>query len=209
LCENHNGQDSAYLHELTRITKLLRDNIRVADTAGGRIVELVKSLRSFARLDQSEFQKVDIHNGLESSITILGTETLQNIRINRKYDPKLPAIFCWPGQLNQVFFNVLKNAAEAISGSGEINITTGSHENGIQVEISDSGQGIPPERLNTLFDFGFSTGQSRVRLSSGLAIAYSIIERHKGNIRLESKPAVGTTVTIELPLSPAQDGVRK
>jgi signal transduction histidine kinase len=118
--------------------------------------------------------------------------------VERQYG-EVPDIHCNLGQLNQVFRILLKNAADAIEADGTITISTELRDERVHIRFSDIGRGIPADRLDRLFDFGFTKGASRVRLSSGLPTAYNIMEQHHGEIRLESRPEEGTTVFLELP----------
>jgi signal transduction histidine kinase len=192
--------------QLPKALKILKENIRVTMTAGDRIAMLVKSLKNFARLDESEYQVADIHEGIESSLTLLGSEFMQNIKLKKEYGD-LPKVGCYPAQLNQVFLNVLKNARQAIQKTGTIHIKTCMEDaaNGknrqVHIQIIDNGQGIPPEQLKQIFDFGFSVHEKRVKMGSGLSTAYSIIQKHTGEMRVQSEVNKGTTVSIILPLS--------
>ena len=192
--------------QLSRAMKTLRDNIAVTLTAGNRIATIVKSLRNFARLDQAEYQISDIHEGIDSTLTLLSSEIQQRIEITKEFG-KIPHIGCYPGQLNQVFINILKNAAQAIKDKGTITIKTSLSENGkdqehfIRIQISDTGKGIPAEQIDNLFDLGFTSGEgSRMKMRSGLVTAYNIIQRHDGNILVDSKVGKGTTFSINLPV---------
>lgn len=178
---------------------LLNDNLHTTVNASSRIVTLVKSLKNFSRLDESEYQIADIHDGLNSSLILIGTETQQRISIEKNYG-NIPKIFCYASQLNQVFFNVLRNAAQAIEGNGTITIKTYQQDDKVCIEISDTGRGISPENLEKVFDFKFSSSPERVKLGSGLATAYSIIQRHNGEIKVSSKPGKGSTFLIILPV---------
>jgi signal transduction histidine kinase len=113
----------------------------------------------------------------------------------------IPGLFCFPGQLNQVFMNLLQNATEAIEGPGTIRISTFAKDDFVHVQISNSGRGIAPEKLKRIFDFAFSEKGSRVKMRSGLVTAYSIVQRHRGNIAVESRLGEGSTFTVSLPLS--------
>jgi signal transduction histidine kinase len=186
-------------HLLEKSLKILRENIAVTLTAAERIASLVKSLKNFTRVDESEYQRTNIHDGIDSSLTLMESEMRGRIRVKKEYG-EIPAISCYPGQLNQVFINLLKNACGAIAGSGTIGIKTFKENNHIYVEISDTGCGIPPEKLERLFDFGFSSGGSRVKMSSGLSSAYNIIQKHEGEIKVESEVGKGTTFSIILPI---------
>ncbi|MCB0266151.1 MAG: HAMP domain-containing protein, partial [Calditrichaeota bacterium] len=186
-------------HNFQKAISLLNNNLHTTVNASSRIVTLVKSLKNFSRLDESEYQIADIHDGLNSSLILIGTETQQRISIEKKYG-NIPKIFCYASQLNQVFFNVLRNAAQAIEGNGTITIKTYQQDDKVCIEISDTGRGISPEYLEKVFDFKFSSSPERVKLGSGLATAYSIIQRHNGEIKVNSKPGKGSTFLIILPV---------
>lgn len=187
----HNGS-------LQKSLTILKENIQVTIQAGSRIATLVKSLKNFSRLDEAGFKVVDVHEGLDSTLTILSNEFQNRISIEKNYG-NVPRIPCFPGQLNQVFLNVLKNATNAIKEKGTISIRTISENKTVRIEISDTGRGIPPEKLKKLFSFNFSDTGSRVKLTAGLATAYSIIKHHKGEIKIKSEEGNGTTVNIILP----------
>ena len=186
--------------QLPQVMNVLKDNVRVTTVAGNRIASIVKSLKNFARLDEAEYQRVDIHEGIDSSLTLMGSELRSRISVAREYG-EIPAITCYPGRLNQVFINLLKNASQAIEGSGSIGIKTFVEDNRIYVEISDTGKGIPPERLDTIFDFGFSVAGERVKMGSGLSTAYNIVQEHDGEIEAKSEVGKGTTFSIVLPIN--------
>jgi signal transduction histidine kinase len=183
-----------------RMFGILRDNIAITQSASDRIETLVKSLRNFARLDEAEYQEVDIHEGIESSLTLLESELRNRVEIVRDYADS-GELACYASQLNQVFITILRNAAAAIDDRGTITITTSGDDKGLVVVVADDGKGIPPEKLQRIFDFGFSAGGTRVKMHSGLSTAYSIIQKHRGDIEMTSKVGKGTTVTIRLPFS--------
>jgi signal transduction histidine kinase len=191
--------------QLPKALKILRENIRVTMTAGDRIATLVKSLRNFAGLDESEYQVINVHAGIDNSITLLGSEFIQNIHLIKEYG-EIPKIGCYPAQLNQAFLNILKNARQAISGAGTIHIKSfvedAPVEKGHQIHIqfSDTGKGIPSEKLKQIFNFGFAADEKRVRMGSGLSTAYNIVQKHGGEIRVQSEVGKGTVVSIILPI---------
>jgi two-component system NtrC family sensor kinase len=171
-----------------------------------RINEIVRSLRNFARLDEAERKPADLHEGLDSTLTLV-THLLKNrITVHREYG-QLPQVHCYANQLNQVFLNILVNAAQAIDGPGEITIRTrlvpgGAGDSGSAiVEITDTGQGIPPENLKKIFDPGFTTKGVGVGTGLGLAICYRIVANHQGRIEVESEVGKGTTFRIVLPVA--------
>jgi signal transduction histidine kinase len=197
-------QDSKTIEEIKNNQQLpktmhtLKENIKVTLVAGERVATIVRSLKNFARLDEADYQKVDIHEGIDSSITLLENEFRGRITVEKDYQD-IPRIQCYPGQLNQVFLNLLKNASQAIDDRGTISVKTFRDDSQIQIQISDSGRGIPKEKLNRIFDFGFSAGGARVKMASGLSTAYNIVQRHDGALTVESELGKGTTFSIILP----------
>ena len=178
---------------------LLKDNNRLILNAGTRIATLVKSLKNFARLDEEEYQEADLREGIESTLTLVEQQVCGRIAIEKRLS-ELPRVYCSPGQINQVFMSILLNAIQAIDGPGSIEIGAFAKDNRVYIEFRDSGQGIPPERLSRIFDFAFSRKSSRVTMGVGLPASYHIIQKHNGEIRIESEPGKGTVVTIALPL---------
>ena len=179
--------------------ELLGTNTANIATASTRITTLVDSLKNFARLDEAERQQVDITEGIESSLTLMEHEFRGRVSVETEFGD-LPAIQCYPGQLNQVFINLLKNSAQSIETSGTIRIRSWSESDKVVVRISDTGVGIPREKLDRIFDFGFSVGGTRVKLASGLSTAYNIVQNHNGSIDIESEVGSGTTVSLTLTL---------
>ncbi len=185
--------------QLSRSLSALKDNARLTITAGQRISSIVQSLKSFSQLDEAEYQTVDLHEGLESTLVLLGTQKLAGINVVKKFG-QLPEIGCFPGLLNQVFVNIISNAAEAIFESGTISIETYTKANEIMVDISDTGIGMSKERLKSLFDFGFSANASRVKMGTGLLTSYNIMQKHGGRIEVESEVGKGSTFSVVLPI---------
>ena len=190
--------NEASAQQVERSLRILQESLENSQIAIDRITAIVDSLRNFARLDQAEYQRADLHEGIDSTLTLMRAELLGRITVERQYG-EVPDIHCNLGQLNQVFRILLKNGADAIEADGTITISTELRDERVHIRFSDIGRGIPAERLDRLFDFGFTKGASRVRLSSGLPTAYNIMEQHHGEIRLESRPEEGTTVFLELP----------
>lgn len=178
---------------------MLKDNNRLILSAGTRIAALVKSLKNFARLDEEEYQEADLREGIESTLTLIEQQVSGRIDIEKRLS-ELPRVYCSPGQINQVFMSILLNAIQAIDGPGSIEVGAFAKDNRVYVQFRDSGQGIPPERLARIFDFAFSRKSSRVTMGVGLPASYHIIQKHNGEIRIESEPGKGTVVTIALPL---------
>ncbi len=179
--------------------RILKENTDITAMASDRIVKIVRSLKNFARLDEAEFQKADIHEGLDNTLTLLHHETKNKVEIVKQYG-QVPPLNCYPNQLNQVFMNLLANANQAIQGKGTITIQTLSEGQNAIVKISDSGKGIPPEDISRIFDPGFTTKGVGVGTGLGLSISYNIIQKHHGRIEVASEVGKGTTFTITLPI---------
>ncbi|UCE67085.1 MAG: hypothetical protein JSU85_03475 [Candidatus Zixiibacteriota bacterium] len=189
------GEENGRLSEVLRI---IDDANKVIESGTDRVTTIVKRLRSFARLDEADLKTVDIHEGIEDTLTIIHHEIKHNITITRKYGT-IPRIACYPGQLNQVFLNLLINASQAVEDKGEITISTGFENSKIRIEIADDGLGIPPEKIGRIFDPGFTTKGVGVGTGLGLSICYQIIENHHGKIEVESEVGKGSKFTITLP----------
>ncbi|MFH1374021.1 MAG: PAS domain S-box protein [bacterium] len=191
-------RENTQLQQLFDKIKQLND---INQTASERIVGIVNSLRRFARLDQSEMDRVDIREGLENTLTLVNHELRDRITVVREYGD-IPPISCFPNQLNQVFMNLLVNASQAIEGKGTITIRT-RHGNGqVVVEFIDTGRGMNAETVKRIFDPGFTTKGSGVGTGLGLSIVYQIIEAHHGRIDVDSEPGRGAVIRLTLPVDP-------
>ena len=180
--------------------KVLKESTKVAEIGMGRIKDLVDSLKNFVRLDEEEFRFADLHEGIESTLVLLQSEIGDNISIEQDYT-ELPQILCSPKKLNLVFMSLLTNAIQAIDGQGVIRIVSSYDSDKVIITISDNGKGIDKENLESIFEFGFGVGDSRVKMSSGLAVAYNIFKNHMGELNVESKVGEGSTFTVFLPIS--------
>ena len=178
---------------------MLDNSIRATAAAVERISQIVESLKNFTRLDQAEYQLADVHEGIESTLTLLEHQLKGRVAVTREYGD-LPPIYCYPGELNQVFMNVLMNAIQAIADEGTIRIKTYADTANVYLEIVDSGRGIPKDQLQHIFEPGFARKDARVGLGLGLATSYNIVRKHQGFLRLDSEVGKGTMVAIVLPL---------
>jgi two-component system, NtrC family, sensor kinase len=184
---------------LDRALEVLDRNNEVAVMASERIERIVRSLRNFARLDEAEFQSADLHEGLDSTLTLLDHVIKNRIEVIRDYGD-LPQINCFANQLNQVFMNVINNAVQAIDSSGVITLRTRCDNEKIIIEVTDTGKGIKQEHVKHIFDPGFTTKGVGVGTGLGLSISYNIVRQHRGRIEVESEVGKGTTMRIVLPV---------
>jgi signal transduction histidine kinase len=186
--------------KLGRSVQALEDAMATTFTGAERIIGIVQSLRQFARLDEAERKPADIHEGIDSTLTLLHHKLKQGIEVIRDYGD-LPKMECFPGRLNQVFMNLLLNAVQALAGGGTITITTRREGNEAVLHFADTGCGIPKENLERIFDPGFTTKGVGVGTGLGLAVSYRIIQGHHGTIAVSSEPGRGSRFTIRLPIA--------
>lgn len=166
----------------------------------GRVKKIIQDLRDFSRADASEqWQWADLHKGLDSTLNIVWNEIKYKAEVVREYG-EIPEIECLPSQLNQVFMNILLNAAQAIEERGTITLRTGRQGEEVWVEISDTGKGIAPEHLKRIFDPFFTTKPVGKGTGLGLSISYGIVQRHRGRIEVQSEPGKGATFRVWLPI---------
>ncbi len=164
-----------------------------------RVTKIVLNLKGFSRIDEEGARIADIHECLESTIGIVSNELRYKASLVRRYGEISP-LYCCPQQLNQVFMNLLINAAQAIDRWGEITIRTWAERQKVFISIGDTGCGIPEEHLSNIFEPFYTTKKAGGGTGLGLSIVYDIIKQHGGAISVESTPGKGTLFTIELPL---------
>ena len=167
----------------------------------GQMAEIVGNLKDFSRLDRSKVTRFNINSGLESTL-LLAKHLLKSVSVIKKID-EIPEIICSPSQINQVFLNLITNAAQALEGTkGVITLTARAEGEGVAVDVADNGKGIPVDVLPKIFDPFFSTKEIGKGTGLGLSISYKIIQQHGGRITVESNPGMGTKFTVWLPLQP-------
>jgi two-component system NtrC family sensor kinase len=189
-------------YQADKIRPLLPDIRSLIDDTilGSQMVKtLVHSLRTFSHLDQAEWKKSDIHEGIDTCLMILNPELKNRIRVHKDYG-STGVIECNIGQLNQVFLNLLSNAAQAIEGSGNIWIRTKDDDGSVVVEIKDDGSGISQDIQPKIFDPFFSTKDVGKGIGLGLSISYSIVKNHNGTIEVQSGDGEGSLFTVILPM---------
>lgn len=179
------------------------DNLRKIVKETTRCKEIVKGLLEFARPKDPETSLININGVLEKALSIMETKTLfQNITIKKEYSSSLPKITADSAQLQQVFINIIINAAEAMEGNGSLTIKTGidRHNNTLYIHFRDTGPGIPEDVKSRLFEPFFTTKEVGKGTGLGLAISYSFIRKHKGTIEVQSKVGEGSTFIVILPI---------
>ena len=179
------------------LKEMLTDINEIDKEAVNRISNIVTSLKKFVRLDEAELQEADINKELDLTLELIRHETKNRIDIIKNYG-EIPAIKCFPNMLNQVFTNILINACQAIEGKGSITITTEYKDKKLVVKIKDTGKGIPKNQLNKIFTAGFTTKSSGVGTGLGLAICTKIIEKHHGEIIVNSEESKGSEFVITI-----------
>ena len=183
---------------LLKLLEVFLENIQVTSKATDRVLNIIKSLKNFTRLDQADFQKININEGIDDTLTLIGQKIGTNIKVTKKYE-NLSPIYCYPNELNQVFMNLLLNAAKAVENKGSILIQTCKKNGHVEITITDSGKGIPPEKLDHLFEPGFTEIDSRIRMRTGLYSSSNIIHKHQGEISVKSQVGKGSTFIISIP----------
>jgi two-component system NtrC family sensor kinase len=188
-------------HELlTELAGLVKDGIY----GTAQVAEIVTNLKDFSRLDRSKVSSFNVNDGLNSTLG-LARHLLKSIKVDKQF-LDVPAITCAPSQVNQVFLNLITNAAQALPAQGgQITLATRLEDDGIAVEVADNGSGIPAEVLPKIFDPFFTTKEVGKGTGLGLSISYQIIKDHGGRINVESQIGRGTKFTVWLPLKPPSE----
>ena len=180
-----------------------RDLLKSITHSTERISELVRAVKSYSFMDQAPWQEIDVHEGIENTLIILGHK-LRNVTVTRDFDRTLPRLCAYGGELNQVWTNLVDNAIYAVGGTGRIDVRTRRDGEFFLVEIADNGSGIPPEVRPHIFTVPFFTTKGGSGTGLGLVISHRIVvERHHGKIDFSTGPD-GTQFNVRLPFeSPA------
>jgi PAS domain S-box-containing protein len=166
-----------------------------------RVRKIVQDLKDFSHVGQADWQWADLHVGLDSTLNIVWNELKYKCKVTKEYG-ELPQVYCLPSQLNQVFMNLLVNAAQAIETRGEIAIRTGRDGDTVWVEVADTGKGIVPEHLKRIFDPFFTTKPVGKGTGLGLSLSSSIVVKHRGRFEVSSEVGQGSTFRVVLPIKP-------
>jgi signal transduction histidine kinase len=185
----------AWLEASLTVAELLHQ----VEQSSERVADLVKAVKAYSFMDQAPRQEVDVHEGLDSTLTMLGHK-LKGIRVVRCYDRSCPPIQAFGGELNQVWTNLIDNAADAAGEGGEIRVSTSCEHDHLLVEIDDNGPGIPPELRGRIFEPFFTTKGVGKGTGLGLVTSFRIVVgRHGGDLRVDSEPG-DTRFQVRLPV---------
>ena len=178
-----------------------RDLLRESAEGITRVKQIVQDLKDFSHVDQAEWQCVDLHKGIDSTLNIVHNEIKYNAEVIKEYGI-IPPVECMASQLNQVFMNMLINASHAIGegNHGKITIRTGAENDMVWVEFSDTGKGVAPENMKRIFDPFFTTKPVGKGTGLGLSLSFGIIEKHYGRIEVGSEAGSGATFRVWLPV---------
>jgi two-component system NtrC family sensor kinase len=180
---------------LDDIEPLIKESLEGAD----RVKTIVQNLKTFSRVDEAEYKHADINECIESTLNIVWNELKYKSTVEKNYE-ELPLTKCYPQQLNQVFMNLLVNAAQAIEKQGVIKIKTWNVDGLICISISDTGIGIPEDKISKIFEPFFTTKEIGKGTGLGLSIAYDIMKKHNGDINVDSEVGKGTIFNIKIPV---------
>jgi signal transduction histidine kinase len=175
-----------------------------------RVKKIVQDLKDFSRVDSSQdFQTANLHQGIDSTLNIVNNEIKYKADVVKAYG-ELPLVECLPSQLNQVFMNLMVNAAHAMGETrGTITITTGTEGDKVWLTFADNGSGISPDNLSRIFDPFFTTKPVGKGTGLGLSLTYGIIQKHHGTIGVQSVVGQGTTFRIELPIHQSPESAQE
>ena len=177
------------------VGSLVRESLEGAE----RVKRIVQDLKSFSRVDEVGYKTADINEGIESTINIVWNELKYKVTLKKDYGT-IPVTKCNLGQLNQVFMNLLVNAAQAIEKQGDIVVKTWDENGSIFVSVSDTGCGITPDKISRIFEPFFTTKEAGKGTGLGLSIAYDIVKKHSGEIRVESELGKGSAFIVRIPV---------
>ena len=186
----------------------IMDLMKESQEGLARVKQIVQDLKEFSHVDDAEWQLFDLHHGLDSTLNIVNNEIKYKAEVIKEYGD-LPAIECQASQLNQVFMNLLVNAAHAIDDNGVITIRTGTKDEWVWVEIEDTGHGISQENQHKLFEPFFTTKPVGQGTGLGLSLSYGIVQAHGGRIDVESTVGKGTRFRVWLPVRQAEERAKE
>jgi len=175
---------------------------REVEASTGRISELVRAIKEYTYMDQAPEQEVDVHRGIESTLTMLKFRLKHGVEVKREFDASIPRVFAHGSELNQIWTNLIDNAIDAMGGKGVLTIRTSRELDSILVEIIDNGPGIPSSVKAHIFEPFFTTKGVGEGTGMGLDTVYRIVRGHRGDISVDSQPG-RTNFQVRLPLKTA------
>jgi two-component system, NtrC family, sensor kinase len=164
-----------------------------------RVKRIVQDLKDFSHVDESNWQHANLEQGMDSTLNVVANEIKYKAKVVKEY-AGIPDVECMPSQINQVFMNMLVNAAQAIEKDGTITVRSGTGGDEVWVEVEDTGKGISPEHLNRIFDPFFTTKPVGKGTGLGLSLSYGIVQKHNGRIEVKSVVGKGSTFRVWLPV---------
>lgn len=185
--------------QLSDLAREMREANDVNLMACDRVIQIIKSLKTFTKLDQAEFQEADLNEGLKSALVLTSNLWKSKVAIYEEYGD-IPHVMCYSGLINQVFMNIIVNAIQSIEDKGEIHIRTYADNKCVYVSVKDNGSGIKPEHLSRIFESGFSTKVNGVGAGLGLSICSNIIKKHNGEIHVSTEVGKGTEFVVSIPV---------
>ncbi|MCF6255864.1 MAG: ATP-binding protein [Gammaproteobacteria bacterium] len=185
--------------DLEYLKEDLRDLVSESREGISRVKNIVQDLKDFSHVDEAEWQWTNLHHGLDSTLNIVNNEIKYKAEVVKEYG-ELPEVECLASQINQVFMNLLVNAAHAIEEHGLITIRSGQDDDAVWVSITDTGKGIEPDNMKKIFDPFFTTKAVGMGTGLGLSLSYGIVHKHGGEIEVDSEVGKGTTFTVHLPV---------
>lgn len=188
-----------YKHDYYEILSEIPVLLNGIEDGARRTEEIVRSLRTYSRVDEEGPKKTDLLFSLENTLFLMKSRIGEGVRILREFD-EIDPVDCFPGQMNQVFMNLLANALDAVKGKGEIKLKAWQKKDRVFISLTDSGPGIPEDIQNKIFDPFFSSKEIGTGTGLGLFVAYGVIQAHQGTITFSSEKGQGTTFTLSLPL---------
>ena len=188
----------AYLGATVMVVGLLEE----AEAGVGRISDLIEAAKAYSNMDRAPLVELDVNEGIEQTLAVLGYRLGPNVEVAREYDPNLPRITAYGGELNQVWTNLIDNAIDAVDGKGQLRLRTTCEGDGVLVEVDDDGPGVPKDLQARVFEPFYTTKGVGAGVGLGLDISYRIVVgRHGGDIRVVSQPG-DTRFQVRLPLEP-------
>ena len=188
------------LESIKRKVSQMKPAVSMITTASDRVSQIIKSIKSFSRIDQSAFKDADLHEAIESVLILTSNLWKSRVTLHKKYS-EIPYINCYISLINQVIMNLVVNAIDAIEGTGEITIATGLVKDEVYVSVEDNGMGIPSDKLNQIFIQGYTTKPIGKGSGLGLALSKDIMDKHNGRIEVVSEEGKGSKFTLWIPLN--------